>query len=247
MASQTYVDSVTLTAAAEFNKFDTAAYAALSGVAGTNTITATGPANLGLVATNPVLWLIPANTNTGATTLAITPSGGAALTAKNVFSGGAACLGGELIAGVPTPIVYDGTQYQILGIPQKSGTWTPALKFGGNSTGLTYTTQVGTYTKTGKNVTLSFNIVVNDNGSSSGAATITGLPFAAETVAGMQWSVGGYAEGLNAAGGLICGITSAGSSISLYYADATGAAGLTEVEIINGATVSCTINYRTAV
>lgn len=116
MASQTYVDSVTLSSAAEWNKWDTAAYAALSGVAGTNTITATGPANLGLVATNPPLWFIPAATNTGATTLNITPSGGAALGAKNVFFGGSACVGGELVAGVPVAVVYDGTQYNLIGI-----------------------------------------------------------------------------------------------------------------------------------
>lgn len=115
MATQTYVNSVTLTDAAEFNKFDTAAYAALSGVAGTNTITATGPANLTLVATNPPLWFIPAATNTGATTLNITPSGGAALGAKNVFWNGAACIGGEIRSGVPVSVVYDGTQYNIVG------------------------------------------------------------------------------------------------------------------------------------
>lgn len=114
MASQTYVDSVTLTAATEFNRFDTAAYPVLGSVAGTNTITAAGPANLTLVATNPVLWFIPANTNTGATTLNITPSGGSALGAKNVFCGGVACVGGEIVAGVPCAVVYDGTQYQLI-------------------------------------------------------------------------------------------------------------------------------------
>ena len=114
MATQTYTDSVTLTAAAEFNEFDTAAYPQLTGVAGTNTVTATGPANLTL-ATSPILWFIPAVTNTGATTLNITPSGGAALGAKNVFFNGAALVAGELVAGVPTGVVYDGTQYNIIG------------------------------------------------------------------------------------------------------------------------------------
>jgi len=115
MASTTYVDSVTLSSAAEWNKWDTAAYAALSSVAGTNTITATGPANLTYVATNPVLWFIPAATNTGATTINITPSGGAALGAKNIFANGAACVGGEIVSGVPCAIVYDGTQFNIIG------------------------------------------------------------------------------------------------------------------------------------
>jgi hypothetical protein len=56
-----------------------------------------------------VFTFIPANTNTGATTLA--PG---SLTAKNVFAIGAACVGGELIAGVPAVVAYDGTQLNIL-------------------------------------------------------------------------------------------------------------------------------------
>ena len=88
MATTTFTDAVTLTAASWFNDADVAAYPVLSSVAGTNTITATGPANYSLASTRAPLILIPAVTNTGATTLAITPSGGSVLTAKNVFSGG---------------------------------------------------------------------------------------------------------------------------------------------------------------
>lgn len=114
MASQVYSDAVTLTAAAEFNKFDTAAYAVLSGVAGTNTITATGPANYSYSAATPPIWFIPAATNTGATTINITPSGSSALGAKNIFSNGVACVGGELRINVPVAVVYDGTQFHIV-------------------------------------------------------------------------------------------------------------------------------------
>lgn len=190
MASQTYVDSVTLTAAAEFNKFDTAAYAALTGTAGTNTITATGPANYTLAATHPPVWFIPANTNTGATTLAITPSGGAALTAKNVFSGGAACVGGEIVANVPCAVVYDGTQYNILGTPQaRNITWTPVLTFatpGDQSIAYAANGQIGRYSKIGNMVFVDFNIQTSTftHGTASGNLQITGLPFAAITLTG---------------------------------------------------------------
>lgn len=114
MVSQVYINTVTLTDATEFNRYDDAAYAALTSVAGTNTITATGPANLTSTAGRLVRF-IPAATNTGASTINITPSGGAALGAKNIFSNGAACAGGELVINVPTQIMYDGTQYNILG------------------------------------------------------------------------------------------------------------------------------------
>jgi hypothetical protein len=57
------------------------------------------------------------------------------------------------------------------------GTWTPALKFGGNSVSMTYTMQTGTYTKVGNVVTVEGRIVLSAKGSSTGAASITGLPF----------------------------------------------------------------------
>lgn len=122
MATQTYTDSVTLTAAAEFNRFDTAAYPVLSGVSGTNTILATGPSNYALSSAMPPMILIPAVTNTAATTLAITPSGGAALTAKSVFYNGVALTGSELKLNVPVVIAYDGTQFNILSPVVGAGT-----------------------------------------------------------------------------------------------------------------------------
>lgn len=115
MATQTYTDGVTLTAAAEFNNFDSAAYSVLSGVAGTNTITGTGPANYSYSAARPTIWFIPAVTNTAAATINVTPSGSSSLGAKSIFTGGAALSGGELIAGVPVGIIYDGTQFNIVG------------------------------------------------------------------------------------------------------------------------------------
>lgn len=113
MTTQTFTDGVSLTAASWFNDVDTAAYAALTSVSGTNTIAATGPANFSFSSRMP-LWFIPANTNTGATTLNVTPSGSAATGAKNVFAYGAACAGGEIVQNVPCGVIYDGTQYNII-------------------------------------------------------------------------------------------------------------------------------------
>ena len=81
----------------------------LSSVAGTNTITASNT-NLGAYATGMSVRFIPANSNTGATTLNINSLG-----AKNVFVHGAACVGGELKSGVPVVVEYDGTQFNVLG------------------------------------------------------------------------------------------------------------------------------------
>lgn len=109
MATTLFVDAVTLSSASWFNDVDSGIYA-LTAVAGTNTITATGPNSLTAYATGKIAKFIPAATNTGATTINISSLG-----AKNVFYSGAACVGGELKINVPVQIYYDGTQFNILG------------------------------------------------------------------------------------------------------------------------------------
>lgn len=81
----------------------------LTGTAGTNTVTASAANSMSAYATGQSFSFIPANTNTGATTLNINSIG-----AKNVYSSGIACIGGELRAGVPVSVFYDGTQFNIL-------------------------------------------------------------------------------------------------------------------------------------
>lgn len=195
MATQTYTDGVTLTAAAEFNRFDTVSYAVLTGVAGTNTITATGPANYTYAATTPPVWFIPAVTNTGATTLNVTPSGASALGAKNIFAGGLALVGGELVSGVPACAIYDGTRFQLLGVFQASAAWTPVLTFetAGNLA-VTYSTQSGTYVRVGRLVTVTFAIITSafTHTTASGSCEITGLPYTVlsglDHIGGLGWN-----------------------------------------------------------
>jgi hypothetical protein len=59
----------------------------------------------------------------------------------------------------------------------EEGTWTPVLKFGGATTGITYSTQNGSYIKVGKNVFITLYILLSSKGSATGIASITGLPF----------------------------------------------------------------------
>lgn len=59
----------------------------------------------------------------------------------------------------------------------EEGTFTPALTFGGAATGMTFTTQVGGYTKIGRVVIFRAYLVLSAKGSSTGAALITSLPF----------------------------------------------------------------------
>jgi hypothetical protein len=59
----------------------------------------------------------------------------------------------------------------------EEGTWTPALLFGGGSTGVTYSVQEGLYTRVGRQVTLTGRILLTSKGSSTGSVTVTGVPF----------------------------------------------------------------------
>jgi len=68
------------------------------------------------------------------------------------------------------------------------GDWTPGIAFGGGTTGIAYNAgqTTGKYTKIGRMVFCTFNITLTNKGSSSGNATITGLPFARNGDTNMQ-------------------------------------------------------------
>lgn len=139
MATTAYTDNVTVVVAAWLNDADTSVYSYLTGTAGTNTITATGPTSLTAYAAGQMFRFTPANTNTGATTLAIT--GATALAAKNVFLGGVACVGGEIRQNIPTLVQYDGTQFNIIGYV--GGVLPGAIKSSSATAGIGYATGAG--------------------------------------------------------------------------------------------------------
>ena len=61
----------------------------------------------------------------------------------------------------------------------EEGTWTPDLRFGGSSSGMSYdsNSRNGEYTRIGNLVTFSFRFTLTSKGSSSGSALVYGLPF----------------------------------------------------------------------
>jgi hypothetical protein len=84
----------------------------LTGVAGTNTITASLPV-MGAYIIGQVFTLVPVGANTGAVTLNINSRGAIAVT-----KGGATALtGGELVTGAAYQLVYDGTRFLISNTP----------------------------------------------------------------------------------------------------------------------------------
>lgn len=103
-------DGTQVTHAATVGQLQSGSVTTLGTVAGTNTITAVASPALAAYAAGKSFTFIPANTNTGATTIDINSVG-----ARNIFWNGAACVGGELKQNVPVTIFDDGTQFNIVG------------------------------------------------------------------------------------------------------------------------------------
>lgn len=124
--------------------------------------TATGSL-IGATLTTPNI-ASPAFSGTASGTLAGVTLTSATLSGLTSFSSGIS-VGNAAQAGATTLDWYE------------EGTFTPVLKFGGATTGITYGTQTGRYTRIGRMVHISVSIVLSSKGSASGVATITGLPF----------------------------------------------------------------------
>lgn len=82
-------------------------------------------------------------------------------------------------------LVLDGASKKISTTTQSdtgSGTFTPVLQFGGASTGITYAVQSGVYKRIDSLVYITVSIILTNKGSSTGTATIAGLPFASANI-----------------------------------------------------------------
>jgi len=105
-------------------------------VAGTDTITATVSPSLTAYAAGQMFAFVAANTNTGAVTINISSLGAKAITK----SGTTALIAGDLTANYLFVVVYDGTQFQLVGVSSStfaSLTVTGVLTLSGSGVQLT--------------------------------------------------------------------------------------------------------------
>lgn len=118
----------------------------------------------------------------------------------------------------------------------EEGTWTPALTFGGGSTGLTYSARAGSYTKIGNRVIVDGRMTLSAKGSSTGTALVGGLPF---TVGGSTWRAVPIPYYLNVAltGGLA---EAASTNIRLYKSGSTAA---THADFADDSSIYFTLTY----
>ncbi len=128
---------------------------------------------------------------------------------------------------------------------QSLTTWTPGVAFGGAAVDLTYTTQVGRYTVHGRLVTATGYIVISDNGSSSGAATITGLPHTATNVTNLfpVGAVSAAALGASTEDPVTMRVVPNTTTATLWQLSSGTITALTETELANGAALAFTVSY----
>ena len=99
-------------------------------------------------------------------------------------------------------------------------TWTPALRFGGATTGIAGS-QVGRYTRIGNMVFAQGTIALSSKGSATGAASIAGLPTSANVAATIYYSIAiGYNSKVTFTGQLH-GLISVNSGIVELYQTST--------------------------
>jgi hypothetical protein len=125
----------------------------LKSVAGTNTITAKTATPYQSLGAGFAVRIVPANTNSGATTLNVNGTGAKAIT-KN---GTTALSGGELVAGQEYLLVYDGTRWQINGLMASMVSGDATVAATGALTLATVNPDTGTFGDASHTVTLTVN------------------------------------------------------------------------------------------
>lgn len=129
----------------------------------------------------------------------------------------------------------------------EEGTFTPVIQFGGAGVGITYTTQVGRYTKTGNRVTFNTYVLLSAKGSSTGNAKLQALPFTSKNVTAAHCACGAYASALNTitTHGLMFYIAPNESGVSLAYLTGGVVANLTDAIFQNTTEVMAAGSYET--
>lgn len=129
----------------------------------------------------------------------------------------------------------------------EQGSWTPTILFGGANAGMTFAAQVGRYTRVGDLVTAYCYINLSAKGTSTGAATIGGLPFAALNVSNLYAAASLYLEVVTFADTPTGFITFNTSVITLRETTNAGViTNLNDADFANTSGIMMRISYKTA-
>lgn len=147
-------------------------------------------------------------------------------------------------------VVYDASAATDKKTPAfTADTWTPALNFGGATTGITYSGRAGNYIRIGQLVMATLWFGLSSKGSATGNATITGLPYTALATANIYYAGAVRWGGMAAAGYVVQALLPQGSAtISLYVSTASvDTAAMTNAAFGNSTSMTITIMYEAAV
>ena len=144
--------------------------------------------------------------------------------------------------GIGTDVTLTGREVPVY----ETGTWAPSITFGGGSTGITYTTQEGHYTRYGNWVSVHAYILLSAKGSDTGTALIAGLPFTAINTAASSHSlsIGNMANAANLTSAVTAYATDNGTTINLVDWGATGSAVLDDTNFGATTAISVTGTYQ---
>lgn len=123
-------------------------------------------------------------------------------------------------------------------------TWTPTLTFGGATTGVTYQTQVGRYTRVGNMVFATCYFVLTSKGTATGNVKITGLPTSSNTTSLFTGATVGYFANITSTGQVMGYMSPNDTGIILNQTTAVGAnTALTDANFANNSAIIVTIAY----
>ena len=143
-------------------------------------------------------------------------------------SSGKAVLAPAAAAG--TPVITVPSTSGTIAIANR-GTFTPAVAFGGASVGITYSGQTCVYTQIDNVLTFAISITLTSKGSSTGSATITGLPV---TVNGnMAVNLAGNQFAASAATALQATVVNASTTVNLFKFSAGAQTALADTDFNN--------------
>lgn len=128
----------------------------------------------------------------------------------------------------------------------EEGSWTPTISYTTSDGNLSYSTQVGRYTKVGNIVTITGQITFSET-TASGSVRIASLPFTSVNVSNYRSAGGVYFDNmatiLNAGYGRIAENS---TLFVMVYADVGGMSGLNATHTGAGANIQFSITYQTA-
>lgn len=123
-----------------------------------------------------------------------------------------------------------------------ASSWTPAITFAGGTTGITYSTQSGTYTQIGDTVHAFGRITLSNKGSSTGQMTIAGLPVAVASTGGAD--VGFYSGFSSLTGAPLILVDSNAAGPRVYEPGATGSSAVTDAKVTNAMDLRFSLTYK---